>query len=79
MKKLEKETRNTKVFTVLDYLFQKPFLNIPEIKKLLKSEYQTAKRAVLELVKYEILEEVESKQTAQLYRATKIMDILNNV
>jgi len=73
---LQKKSNSVNVLRLLDYLFANPFITIPEAAKILDSYYPTAERNIKILVENGILEEFKGKRRARIFRAPKIMKIL---
>ncbi len=69
-------SQSTTVHHILDYLFENPFLTIPEVKERLKCHYSKAKYNVEILLSAEIISEVERQKGARLFIANEILEIL---
>lgn len=62
---------------IIEFLFNNPFVTVPKVQKSLKVAYPTAKRAIDVLEREEIIEEITGRERSKLYRATKILEILD--
>ncbi len=76
----QNKTKNHKqainLLSVIDMLFMNPFVQISQIASNLKITYPTAKKAVQNLIKLNILRPVSEKERNKLFVAHKILDIV---
>jgi Fic family protein len=71
----EKSQSNTAI-RIMDFLFENPYITIPEIKERIKSHYAKAKYNVEILLEAGIIEEVPRKAGVKLFVAKEIKEIL---
>ncbi len=69
-------SQSTTVHQILEYLFENPFITIPEVRNRLGCHYPKAKYNVEILVKAGILREIEREKGEKLFIADEINQIL---
>ncbi len=69
-------SQSTTVHQILEYLFENPFITIPEVRNRLGCHYPKAKYNIEILVKAGILREIEREKGEKLFIADKINQIL---
>jgi Fic family protein len=78
--KYQGKTKNHKqainLLSVVDLLFMNPFIRINQIAKELKVTYPTAKKAVQNLIKLNVLEPATKKKRNKLFVAHEILDVV---
>jgi len=75
---LQKESQSTTVLTVLDYLFENPYIKVSEVQKRLGCHYPKAKYNVDILIKAGILQQRKGRQRGKIFFAQKIKEILED-
>jgi Fic family protein len=77
--KIADKSKSMNALKIIDYLFESPFITIPELKKVLDTKsYSLAKYAAKIVMDQDILLPLETdKKKGQIYVAQKIIDILN--
>ena len=73
---LQSNSDSTTVLSVLDLIFRTAYVSIPQVAKILKTYYPTAKYNVDILVKNRILVLYEDKPRGKIYYAPKVKEIL---
>jgi Fic family protein len=73
---LQQKSQSNNVLTVLDHLFENPYIKIPEVAKILKSHYPTAENNIKILIDNGILKESTGKKRDRIFYAPKIREIL---
>ena len=68
--------RQDRLEQVLDLLFQRPILNVRQAEAALGIPYMTAERCIEKLVEAGILREVTGKVRNRIYRADKILAVI---
>lgn len=78
--KYKEKTKNHKqavnLLSVVDLLFMNPFIQINQIAKQLNVTYPTAKKAVQNLMKLNILKSASDKERNKLFVAYEILDVI---
>jgi Fic family protein len=78
--KYQEKTKNHKqainLLNLVDLLFMNPFIRINQIAKQLKITYPTAKKAVQNLIKLNILKPATDKERNKLFLAHEILDVV---
>ncbi len=71
------KSQSTTVHTILGYLFENPFITIPEVKRRLHCHYPKAKYNIEILLSAGIIEEIHREKGERLFVAKEIKDILD--
>ena len=74
--RLRKERAAARLLQTLDVLFERPILNIRQLKSALGVPYRTAQRYVEKLVDIGVLREVTGQARNRLYRADEILNAI---
>jgi len=75
-KKMDKEKSHANLNGVIDSLFLNPFIQINQIAINLEVTYPTAKKIVDNLIKLQILKDVEGKERNKVYVAHEILNVI---
>ena len=73
---LLQESQSTTVHEILDFLFENPFITIPEVKERINSHYSKAKYNIEILLRLGIIEEIKRDKGERLFVAREIIEVL---
>jgi len=75
--KIQKQTQNTSLLDIVDYLFINPYITIKKVEKMLNTSYPTAKRFVDILIEFNILKQYGESKRDKMYKAVEILNIIS--
>lgn len=73
---LQEARSSATLLKLADHLFLRPFVNTSYVAKAMKVSYPAAQKNIDKLIKAGILEEITGRQRRRIYRAGKIMEIV---
>ena len=69
-------SNNSKIYKLINFLFEHPFINVKDIQDILKVSQPTAWKLTNKLIEHRIIKEVNTKSKKKIYVAYRVIDIL---